>query len=85
MVRFLLKFKPVDALMTDVTKDAFGNILADGDTIKTIKDLKVKGSSIVLKQGVTIKKIRLTDDIEEIDCKVDGSSITLKTCFVKKA
>ena len=71
--------------MTDVTKDAFGNILADGDTIKTIKDLKVKGSSIVLKQGVTIKKIRLTDDIEEIDCKVDGSSITLKTCFVKKA
>ena len=85
MVRFLLKFTPADALMTDVTKDAFGNILADGDTIKTIKDLKVKGSSIVLKQGVTVKKIRLTDDIEEIDCKVDGSSITLKTCFVKKA
>ena len=71
--------------MSDVAKDAFGNILADGDTIKTIKDLKVKGSSIVLKQGVTIKKIRLTEDVEEIDCKVDGSNITLKTCFVKKA
>jgi len=71
--------------MSDVTKDAFGNILTDGDTIKTIKDLKVKGSSMVLKQGVTIKKIRLTEDVEEIDCKVDDSSITLKTCFVKKA
>jgi protein PhnA len=49
-----------------------------------IKDLKVKGSSVNLKQGTVIKKIRLTSDPEEVDCKVDGMSIVLRTEFLKK-
>ena len=65
-------------------KDCNGKILATGDTVTLIKDLKVKGSSVNLKQGTVIKKIRLTDNDEEIDCKVDGMSIVLKTCFLKK-
>jgi hypothetical protein len=48
------------------------------------KSLKVKGGNVTLKQGTTIKKIRLTDNNEEVDCKVDGMSIVLKTCFLKK-
>ncbi|HAZ13015.1 MAG: PhnA protein [Bdellovibrionales bacterium GWA2_49_15] len=67
------------------TKDSNGTTLADGDSVTVIKDLKVKGSSIVLKRGTLIKKIRLTDDEEEVDCRVEGSSIVLKTCFLKKA
>ena len=66
-------------------KDSNGNLLVDGDSVSVIKDLKVKGSSITLKRGTIIKKIRLTDDEEEVDCRVDGSSIVLKTCFLKKA
>lgn len=66
------------------TKDCDGNILESGDTIKTIKDLKVKGTKITVKQGQTVKKIRTTNDPEQIDCKVDGISITLLTCFVRK-
>lgn len=65
-------------------KDSNGNILNDGDSVTVIKDLKVKGSSMTIKRGTMVKKIRLTDDAEEIDCKVDGSSIVLKTCFLKK-
>jgi protein PhnA len=57
----------------------------EGDSVTVIKDLKVKGSSIVLKRGTTIKKIRLTSDEEEVDCRFEGSSIVLKTCFLKKA
>ncbi|MBK8196645.1 MAG: alkylphosphonate utilization protein [Lewinellaceae bacterium] len=64
--------------------DSNGNILADGDSVLLIKDLKVKGSSLVLKRGTLVKKIRLTDDPEEVDCRIEGSSIVLKTCFLKK-
>jgi protein PhnA len=66
-------------------KDSNGNLLANGDSVHLIKDLKVKGSSITLKRGVKIKGIRLTDDPEEVDCKVEGQSFVLKTCFLKKA
>jgi protein PhnA len=65
-------------------KDSNGTILQDGDSVTVIKDLKVKGSSITLKRGTTIKKIRLTDDADEVDCRVDGSNIVLKTMFLKK-
>jgi len=69
---------------TLVVKDSNGNILQDGDSVTLIKSLKVKGSTTTLKQGTLVKKIRLTDDAEEVDCKVDGMSIVLKTCFLKK-
>lgn len=65
-------------------QDSNGTLLNDGDSVKLTKDLKVKGSSVTLKQGKVIKKIRLTDNDEEIDCRVDGMSIVLKTSFVKK-
>jgi len=67
-----------------VVKDSNGNVLADGDTVVLIKDLKVRGTSTTLKKGTTVKKIRLTDDNEEVDCKVNGTSIVLKTEFLKK-
>ena len=67
-----------------LVKDANGNVLQDGDTVVIIKDLKVKGSSMVIKRGTKVKSIRLTDNPEEVDCKIDGSSIVLKTCFLKK-
>jgi len=67
-----------------VVKDSNGNILADGDTVILIKDLKVRGTSTTLKKGTTVKKIRLTDDNEEVDCKVNGTSIVLRTEFLKK-
>jgi protein PhnA len=67
-----------------IVKDSNGNILQDGDTVSVIKSLKVKGSTTTIKQGTTIKKIRLTDDTEEVDCKVDGMNVVLKTCFLKK-
>jgi len=67
------------------TKDSNGNVLIDGDSVHLVKDLKVKGSSSVLKRGVKIKNIRLTEDPQEIECRVDGSTIVLKTVFLKKA
>ena len=67
-----------------MTKDANGNVLTDGDSVVLIKDLKVKGSSTVLKMGTKVKSIRLTDDHEEVDCKIDGTSFVLKCCFLKK-
>ena len=67
-----------------VVKDAHGNVLADGDCVILIKDLKLGGSS-VLKGGSKSKPIRLGDGDHEIDCKVDGISVMLKACFVKKA
>ncbi|SHM68581.1 MULTISPECIES: alkylphosphonate utilization protein [unclassified Mucilaginibacter] len=69
---------------TSNVKDSNGNTLIDGDSVTLIKSLKVKGSTTTLKQGITIKKIRLTDNDEEVDCKVDGMSVVLKTCFLKK-
>jgi protein PhnA len=65
-------------------KDSNGNILNDGDSVTVIKSLKVKGSSNTIKVGTTVKKIRLTDNDEEVDCKVDGMSIVLRTEFLKK-
>jgi len=69
-----------------VVKDANGNILQDGDTITVIKDLKVKGSSLVVKVGTKVKNIRLVDGDHDIDCKIDGvGAMKLKSEFVKKA
>jgi protein PhnA len=69
-------------------KDANGNLLSDGDTVTVIKDLKVKGSSLVVKGGTKVKGIRLVDatDGHNIACKVDGiGAMNLKSEFVKKA
>lgn len=70
-----------------VYRDANGNELQDGDTVSVIKDLKVKGSSLVVKVGTKVKNIRLTDEGDhDIDCKIDGiGPMKLKTEFVKKA
>jgi protein PhnA len=66
-------------------KDAHGNVLQNGDTVTVIKDLKVKGSSSVVKVGTKIKNIRLVDGDHDIDCKIDGiGAMKLKSEFVKK-
>ncbi len=66
-------------------KDAFGNVLNDGDTVTVIKDLKVKGSSSVVKVGTKVKGIRLVDGDHDIDCRIDGfGAMQLKSEFVKK-
>lgn len=68
-----------------VVKDSNGNVLNDGDTITVIKDLKVKGTSSVVKQGTKVKNIRLVDGDHDIDCKIDGfGAMKLKSEFVKK-
>lgn len=68
-----------------VVKDANGNILNDGDSVTVIKDLKVKGSSSVIKIGTKVKSIRLVDGDHDIDCKIDGfGAMQLKSEFVKK-
>ncbi len=67
-----------------VVKDAHGNVLADGDMVRLIKDLPLKGSSQVLKGGTKSKPIRLVEGDHEIDCKMDGIAVALKACFVKK-
>lgn len=68
-----------------VVKDANGTPLADGDAVVLIKDLKVKGSSTVLKQGTKVKSIRLVGGDHEVDCKMDAGSFMLKACFLRKA
>lgn len=68
-----------------VVKDSNGNILQDGDDVILIKDLKVKGSSIVLKKGTKAKNIRLVDADHDVDCKIDGQPFSLKSEFLKKA
>lgn len=74
-----------DAESSDTTpKDSNGAELFDGDAVTVIKDLKVKGSSMVIKRGTKVRSIRLTEEPTEVDCKIDGSSIVLKTCFLKK-
>lgn len=68
-------------------KDAVGNVLNDGDTVTIIKDLKIKGSSNVIKQGTKVKNIRLIDpeDGHDLDCKIPGiGQMNLKSEFVKK-
>jgi protein PhnA len=67
-----------------VVKDAYGNVLSNGDVVAMIKDLKLKGSSEVLKVGTKSKPIRLVEGDHEIDCKMGGISIALKAMYVKK-
>lgn len=67
-----------------IVKDAHGNVLAEGDSITVIKDLKLGGAQ-VLKAGSKAKNIRLVDGDHEIDCRIDGIAYGLKACFVKKA
>lgn len=75
----------VKAVDEKVIKDANGNVLADGDSVTVIKDLKVKGSSLVVKVGTKVKNIRLVDGDHDIDCKIDGiGAMKLKSEFVKK-
>jgi protein PhnA len=68
-----------------IVKDANGNLLADGDTVTLIKDLKVKGCSTTLKVGTKIKGIRLVSGDHEVDCKTEAGNMLLKACFLKKA
>ena len=71
---------------TRVVRDAVGNVLQDGDSVTVIKDLKVKGSSLVVKVGTKVRNIRLVDGDHDIDCKVDGvGQMCLKSVFVRKA
>lgn len=66
-------------------RDASGNVLADGDSVVLVKDLKVKGAGQTLKQGTVIRSIRLTDNPEEIDCRHDAiKGLVLRTEFVRK-
>lgn len=65
-------------------KDSNGNLLNEGNTVTVIKDLKVRGSSSVIKRGTVVKNIKLTDDDGEIEGRVDKSTIVLKTEFLKK-
>jgi len=67
-----------------VIKDANGNVLADGDAVVLIKDLKVKGSSTVLKMGTKVKSIRLVGGDHGVDCKTDSGNFLLKAEFLKK-
>lgn len=66
-------------------KDSNGNLLKEGDSVTLIKDLKVRGSSAVLKRGTLVKNIRLTDNEEEVEGKVDRTVMVLKAAFLKKA
>ena len=67
-------------------KDSNGNLLADGDSVLLIKDLKVKGTTVTLKRGTVAKNIRLTSNEDEVECNVEKvRGLVLKTCFLKKA
>ena len=74
-----------DEAESALVRDANGNVLADGDAVVLIKDLKVKGSSITLKQGSKVKSIRLVSGGDhEVDCRMDAGNFMLKACFLKK-
>jgi protein PhnA len=81
----------VEALAEDeskapVIRDSVGNVLTDGDTVTVIKDLKVKGSTTVVKVGTKVKNIRLVEGDHDIDCRIEGiGAMQLKSMFVKKA
>jgi protein PhnA len=83
------EWRPADAAAepaAKVWKDAHGNLLQDGDSVTLIKDLKIKGSSAVIKVGTKVKNIRLIDGDHDIDCKIDGfGPMQLKSEFIKKA
>lgn len=66
------------------TKDSNGAVLKDGDTVTVIKDLKVRGTSSVIKRGTKVKNIKLTDDPDEVDARVNKTSMVLRTEFLKK-
>ncbi|MFN4257180.1 MAG: zinc ribbon domain-containing protein YjdM [Saprospiraceae bacterium] len=66
-------------------RDSNGNLLVEGDSVTLIKDLKVKGSSAILKRGTKVKNIRLTDNEEEVEGKIEKTVMVLKACFLKKA
>jgi protein PhnA len=73
------------AAALDVVRDSAGNVLADGDSVTLIKDLKVKGANQTLKQGTVIRSIRLTGNPDEIDCRHDTiKGLVLRTEFVRK-
>lgn len=75
-----------DDVASSSIKDAYGNMLANGDSVTVIKDLKVKGSSLVVKVGTKVKNIRLVEGDHNIDCKIEGiGPMKLKSEFVKKA
>lgn len=68
-----------------VVRDSVGNVLADGDSVTLVKDLKVKGANQTLKRGTVIKSIRLTGDEQEIDCRYEGiKGLVLRAEFVRK-
>jgi protein PhnA len=73
-----------DAESDSVVKDANGTVLNEGDAVVLIKDLKVKGSSITLKQGTKVKSIRLVGGDHEVDCKMEAGSFMLKACYLRK-
>ncbi|GHQ04483.1 hypothetical protein JP0056_10100 [Helicobacter pylori] len=68
-----------------IVKDCHNNLLQNGDSVILIKDLKVKGSSLVLKKGTKIKNIKLVNGDHNVDCKIEGQSLSLKSEFLKKA
>lgn len=74
-----------ETVISSTIKDAYGNLLQDGDTITVIKDLKVKGTSLVVKVGTKVKNIRLVEGDHDIDCKIEGiGPMQLKSQYVKK-
>ncbi|MGJ8655660.1 MAG: zinc ribbon domain-containing protein YjdM [Akkermansiaceae bacterium] len=73
-----------DAPEERIVKDAYGNVLEKGDVVQMIKDIKMKGSSDVLKSGTKSKPISIQDGDHEISCRMNGIAINLKACFVKK-
>ncbi len=79
--------KTVENSYTNTTnpKDSNGTILQEGDAVTVIKDLKVRGSSAVIKRGTKVKSIRLTENLEEVEGKVEGSVMVLRVEFLKKA
>ena len=82
---WLMSTSDEDSSDETVIRDSNGNVLNDGDSITVIKDLKVKGSSLVVKVGTKIKNIRLVNGDHDIDCKIDGiGAMKLKSEFVKK-
>lgn len=68
-----------------IVHDSNGAVLKEGDSVTVIKDLKVRGSSSVIKRGTMVKNIRLTDDADEVEGKVEKSMMVLRTEFLKKA
>ncbi|WP_417316840.1 zinc ribbon domain-containing protein YjdM [Emcibacter sp.] len=79
------EWNPAQAAEEEAVRDSVGNVLNDGDTVTVIKDLKVKGSSSVVKVGTKVKNIRLVEGDHDIDCKIDGiGQMGLKSEFVRK-